>query len=128
MRIALVKPSWQYPIAGADHTYNRRWPPLELLNCGAILEVQGHKVSLIDGQAEDLPPEAVAARLGKPDMTIVTSSALDRWQCPTLELAPLLACIEKLKPTAGKLLLTGFHGTVKPKEMRCRDLIGNSRA
>ena len=117
MNIALVKPSWRYPIAGADHTYNRRWPPLELLNCAAILEARGHAVRLIDGQAEDLPPQAVAARLGRADMTIVTSSALDRWQCPTLELAPLVATIEAIRPIAGKLLLTGFHGTVRPSEM-----------
>lgn len=117
MNIALVKPSWRYPIAGADHTYNRRWPPLELLNCAAILEAQGHQVRLIDGQAEDLPPHAVAARLVRADMTIVTSSALDRWQCPTLELAPLMATVEAIRPIAGKLLLTGFHGTVRPNEM-----------
>ncbi len=117
MNIALVKPSWRYPIAGADHTYNRRWAPLELLNCAAILEARGHEVRLIDGQAEDLPPQDVAARLGRADMTIVTSSALDRWQCPTLELAPLVATIAEIRPIAGKLLLTGFHGTVRPKEM-----------
>ncbi len=66
MNIALVKPSWRYPIAGADHTYNRRWAPLELLNCAAILEARGHEVRLIDGQAEDLPPQDVAARWAGP--------------------------------------------------------------
>ncbi len=117
MQIVLVKPCWQYPIGGADHTYNRRWPPLELLNCGAILEADGHQVRLVDGQAEGLPPDRLARRVGSADMVLVTSSALDRWQCPTLELGPLLASIEALRGQAGTLVLTGFHGTVEPEAM-----------
>ena len=38
MRVALIKPSWEYPITSKEHTNNRCWPPLELLNCGAILD------------------------------------------------------------------------------------------
>jgi len=117
MNIVLVKPCWKYPIAGADHTYNRRWPPLELLNCAAILQADGHQVRLVDAQAEALTPEQVGQRVGKADMVVVTSSALDRWQCPTLELAPLRAVIDALRGGAGQLFLSGFHGTVRPKEM-----------
>ncbi len=117
MQIVLIKPCWQYPIAGADHTYNRRWPPLELLNCAAILEADGHQVRIIDAQAEGLPPKDVADRVGAADLVMVTSSALDRWQCPTLELAPLAAVIERLRGRVGQLLLTGFHGTVDPETM-----------
>lgn len=117
MQIALVKPCWQYPIAGADHTYNRRWPPLELLNCAAILEADGHQVRIVDAQAEGLPPEQVARRVGSAEMALVTSSALDRWQCPTFELGPLTAVIEQLRSRVGQLLLTGFHGTVRPEAM-----------
>ena len=117
MQIALIKPCWQYPIAGADHTYNRRWPPLELLNCAAILEAQGHEVRLVDAQAEGLPPDQAAARMGRVDLALVTSSALDRWQCPTLELAPLVATMQQVRRGAGQLLLTGFHGTVHPEAM-----------
>jgi len=117
MEIVLVKPCWQYPISGNDHTYNRRWPPLDLLNTAAILQADGHGVRLIDAQAEDLSPERVADRLGSPDLTVVTSSALDRWQCPSLELAPLLGVTEALRGRGGKLLLSGFHGTVRPAAM-----------
>jgi len=117
MQIVLVKPCWQYPIAGADHTYNRRWPPLELLNCAAILEADGHQVQIVDAQAEGLPPEQVAARVGAAEMVLVTSSALDRWQCPTLELAPLKAVCDELRGRVGQLVLTGFHGTVQPEAM-----------
>jgi len=117
MRITLVKPCWHYPIAGADHTYNRRWPPLDLLNCAAILEAAGHRVQLVDGQAEGLPPQQVATRVGAAEVAVVTSSALDRWQCPTFELAPVTAVIDGLRGRVGRLILTGFHGTVRPEEM-----------
>lgn len=117
MQIVLVKPCWRYPIAGADHTYNRRWPPLELLNCAAILEADGHQVRIVDAQARRLSPQQVADRVGTVEMVLVTSSALDRWQCPTLELAPLTAVIDKLRGRGGQLFLTGFHGTVQPEAM-----------
>lgn len=117
MQVALVKPSWQYPIGGADHTYNRRWPPLDLLNCAAILEADGHVVTIVDGQAEGLLPEQVAERVGTADMIMVTSSALDRWQCPTLDLEPLLAVVRALRGRTERLVLAGFHGTVHPAAM-----------
>jgi radical SAM superfamily enzyme YgiQ (UPF0313 family) len=120
LEIVLVKPCWQYPIAGADHTYNRRWPPLELLNCAALLEADGHRVRIVDAQAERLAPQQVAARVGKVDLICVTSSALDRWQCPTLELAPLWTLVEHLRPCSRQLVLLGFHGTVQPEEMLIR--------
>jgi radical SAM superfamily enzyme YgiQ (UPF0313 family) len=117
MQIVLVKPCWRYPIAGADHTYNRRWPPLELLNCAAILEADGHQVRIVDAQAEGLPPEQVAARVASAEMAVLTSSALDRWQCPSFQLQPVTQLVEKLRGRVEKLFLTGFHGTVRPEAM-----------
>lgn len=117
MQIALVKPCWRYPIAGADHTYNRRWPPLELLNCAAILEADGHHLRIVDAQAEGLTPDQVASRVGSAEMALVTSSALDRWQCPSFELQPVTALIQQLRGRVGQVFLTGFHGTVRPQAM-----------
>ncbi len=117
MQIVLVKPCWRYPIAGADHTYNRRWPPLELLNCAAILEADGHRVRIVDAQAEGLTPQQVASRVGSAEMALISSSALDRWQCPSFELQPVVAVTEQLRGRVGRLLLAGFHGTVRPRAM-----------
>lgn len=117
MHVALVKPCWRYPIEQADNTYNRRWPPLELLNCGAILRAAGHQVVLVDAQAESLPPERVAQRVGGAELAVVTSSALDRWQCPTFALGPVRAVVEALRPRVGAIALCGYHGTVHPEPM-----------
>ena len=48
MKILLVKPPWPYPYSNQDHTYNRKWPPLSLMNCAAILEEDGHEVEILD--------------------------------------------------------------------------------
>ena len=69
----------------------------------------------------DMPPGtgdvqmALSRMLPQAEMVVVTSSALDRWQCPTLELDPLLAVLGQLRQQVGKLVLTGFHGTVQPE-------------
>jgi len=115
MDIVLVKPCWRYPLSGADHTYNRRWPPLELLNCAALLEAAGHRVRLLDAQAEGLSPEQLARRVGSAEAALLTTSALDRWQCPSFELEPVRAAAEQLRPRVGRLYVTGFHGTVAPE-------------
>ncbi|KPJ73196.1 MAG: hypothetical protein AMS14_06640 [Planctomycetes bacterium DG_20] len=117
MRIAFVKPAWRYPITKVEHTYNRRWPPLDLLNCGAIAERQGHDVQIVDAHVDGLSPEAVAERVGSADVSFVTSSALDRWQCPNLELEPVTAVTQRLRDGRARLFLMGFHGTVEPEAM-----------
>jgi len=115
MDIVLVKPCWRYPISGADHTYNRRWPPLELLNCAALLEAAGHRVRLLDAQAEGLSPEQLGRRVGAAEVALLSTSALDRWQCPSFQLEPVRAAAEQLRPRAARLFVTGFHGTVAPE-------------
>jgi hypothetical protein len=115
MRFVLIKPSWEYPITKKEHTYNRSWPALDLLNCGAVLQEQGHEVRLIDAQAERLSPERLAERVGSADVALITSSPLDRWQCPNRELEPVFAATRALRACCGQLWMTGFHGTVEPE-------------
>jgi anaerobic magnesium-protoporphyrin IX monomethyl ester cyclase len=117
MRVALIKPSWEYPITDKEHTYNRCWPALDLLNCGAVLQEQGHDVQLVDAHIDRLSPERVAERVGSADLALVTSSALDRWQCPNLEIDPVISLVQALRNRCERLLLTGFHGTVEPEAM-----------
>ena len=117
MNVLLIKPSWKYPITAKENTYNRVWPPLELLNCAAILERQGHQVQLVDCHAEKLAPSGLARRVVPADLAILTTSSLDRWQCPNLELTPIEAYARALRPLADQLVLTGFHGTVEPEAL-----------
>lgn len=117
MRIAFIKPCWRWPITRRENTYNRVWPPLELLTGATIFRDAGADVQVIDAQAMRLTPQQVASRAAGADMVILTTSALDRWQCPPLELEPIREICRTLRNSIGQLLLTGFHGTFAPDRM-----------
>lgn len=114
MKVALAKPCWDYPKGESEGTYNRVWPPLELANCAAILREAGHEASIIDAQALDLPPEALAERAAGSDLVVLTSTGLDRWQCPYNDPAPFLAAARALKARKLRVAVAGFHPTINP--------------
>lgn len=119
MNILLIKPCWPYPFSGRELTYNRIWPPLSLANCAAILEREGYLVDILDAHAERIPAQNISERasIRKFDKIFVTSSSLDRWQCPNLDLEPFFDTVKEVKKYNDKVFLTGYHGTVEPEEI-----------
>lgn len=97
--------------------YTRVWPPLDLAYCAAVLEREGCDVDVVDAHAEQLGPEEVAGRARGFDQVFVTSTSLDRWQCPGLDLGPFLRTVEAVKRVAPEVYVLGTHGTVRPAEM-----------
>lgn len=97
--------------------YNRVWTPLSLANCAALLEKEGHQVKIIDANAEKLSPEEVLKKSGEFDKVFITSSTLDRWQCPVVDLEPFLNYTKVLKENNKEIFVIGAHGTVRPKEV-----------
>ena len=95
--------------------YNRRWPPLDMLNLAALLQKDGHSIVLLDARAEGLSPNHVCRLTAEADRVIVNSSPLDRWQCPNLDLEHLVRWTGSIPPE--KLILCGVHGTVFPSKM-----------
>lgn len=118
-KIALVNPCLDYPVLKTKKysTYNKIWPPLSLAYSAALLEKEGFEVEIVDANAERLGPEEVAERTGGCEKVFVTTSTLDRWQCPHLDLKPFLKLVRELKKWKRDVYLTGVHGTVRPKEM-----------
>jgi len=114
MRLLLINPSWKR-LVGSDRRYNRPWPPLSLLNCAAILEGAGHEVSIIDDRAKKLRKEVLQKEASEADFILITSSPLDRWQCPNLDLEPFFSCTDQLPKE--KLVICGVHGTIYPEKM-----------
>lgn len=114
MKFLLINPSWGRLI-GSDRRYNRRWPPLSLLNCAAILKNAKHEVTLLDARAKKIDPAVLQSETSRADFIIITSSPLDRWQCPNLDLEPFLSQIDQLHKE--KLLICGVHGTIFPERM-----------
>lgn len=114
MRILLVNPSWKRLVA-RDRRFNRPWPPLDLLNCAAILREGGHRVRLIDERADPEATVQLQNHAAWAGAILLTSSPLDRWQCPNLDLEPFLSLTEQLPKK--KLIICGAHGTVDAEKM-----------
>ena len=113
MKILLINPSWGGKMR--SQRYNRRWPPLDMLNLAAILQNQGHFVVLHDARAVGLSPERLSRLTADADRVVVDTSPLDRWQCPNLDLTHLVRLTRSIP--AEKLILCGVHGTLFPSRM-----------
>ncbi len=113
MRFLLLNPSFGGRVSRGR--YNRAWPPLDLLNCAAILEEAGHRVKLIDQRAKNWADDHIHRLAQQADIVILTTSPLDRWQCPNVELDGVVRLLGHLPKK--KLILSGVHGTLFSKEV-----------
>lgn len=117
MRILLVKPYWQYPYDRYESTYSRIWPPLSLMNCAALLEREGFEVDLLDAHALRVPPDRIPSYCNGYDKIFITSSSLDRWQCPNLDISTFIETVYILKKVTDEVYVMGYHGTVYPEDI-----------
>jgi anaerobic magnesium-protoporphyrin IX monomethyl ester cyclase len=117
MKILIVNPLQSHLVSSKGKIYNRVWSPLSEANCAALLEQEGHEVVIVDANAERLDATEVAKRSIGFDKIFITSSPIDRWQCPVIDLAPFLSYVKALKEINDEVYITGAHGTVRPEEM-----------
>jgi len=117
VRVLLVNPFQVRLVAKKGRVYNRTWPPLDLANCAAVLEQAGIDVAILDANAEQLTPAQVAVQAKDYDRAFVTSTSLDRWQCPQLDIDPFLKTVHALHEAVPEIYIMGTHGTVKPVEL-----------
>ncbi|MFH1035133.1 MAG: radical SAM protein [Pseudomonadota bacterium] len=111
----LINPAWPGRVSRRGSRHNRAWPPLDLLNCAALLRRQGLSVDLLDLRARPRPWWRVAEAARSAGLVLLTSSPLDRWQCPNLELEHFLALARGLRHPG--LFITGAHGTLLPRRV-----------
>lgn len=117
MKVLLVNPFQVDLVQKKGRIYNRTWTPLDLAYCAALLEQDGHQAAILDANAEQLGPAEVAARAAGYDKVFITSTSLDRWQCPHLDIQPFLKTVHALNDTVPEVYVLGSHGTVRPAEM-----------
>lgn len=117
MRVLLINPFQVDMVNKKGRIYNRIWTPLDLANCGALLENEGIDVSILDANAEQFGPGEVAKRATGYDKVFITSTSLDRWQCPFLDINPFLETVKAVKEVSSEVYVAGSHGTVRPLEM-----------
>lgn len=117
MKVLLLKPCWPYPISREESTYNRIWPPLSLAYSASLLEQAGVDVEILDAHAQRLSGNRLASQLDGFDKIFITSSDLDRWLCPNLNLTPVVEAARLAKEFCPDVYLMGQHGTVNPRGM-----------
>jgi anaerobic magnesium-protoporphyrin IX monomethyl ester cyclase len=115
MNILLINPGWGRRISRSGRRFNRAWPPLSLLICASLLEKAGLRVQIVDGRVDHKWREKAVRLARESDWIGLTSSPLDRWQCPNLEVEYFVELAKSLP--SEKLLIMGAHGSLFPGEM-----------
>ncbi|MBI4455662.1 MAG: radical SAM protein [Acidobacteria bacterium] len=107
-KVLFVNPSWDRYVSKRGKRYNRYWPPLDLLSCAGLLEKHGFQCTVYDQRLGGSCPIPADGH----DFIFATSSSLDRWQCPNLDLELFVERIQPLFPDHTYVL--GAHGTMDP--------------
>lgn len=116
MKVLLVNPHWKNKVDKKSRLINRPWPPLDLLNCASLLEQNGIKAEIIDSRAKYISIDKIKEVMKAFDLVFVTSSPIDRWQCPNTEIQDFIEFINFLG-NKEKIYIMGAHGTTYPEKM-----------
>jgi len=110
MRIALLFPSWTGEYGIFSHFAKKAsvWPPLNLAYLAAIAEKNGHKVRIIDGEAEKLSLKKTLEEVALFDPDIIGITATTPFYHLAVELARELKRANKNIP----IVIGGHHITV----------------
>ena len=90
---------------------------MSLANCAALLEREGHKVKILDAHAQRIRPSEVGRFACDFDKIFVTSSSLDKWQCPNIDINPFIETVRYLREMNDETYVLGYHGTVEPEKI-----------
>jgi B12-binding domain/radical SAM domain protein of rhizo-twelve system len=116
MRFALVNPRWSFE--GSIYFGCRdAHLPLELGYSKALLEQQGHEALIIDGLMDGLDVEVIRSKVEAfcPDFTVIaTAPSYLFWRCAQPELRIPQELAKALRPSGGRLVGVGPHGSTTP--------------
>nr|MBA4405126.1 hypothetical protein [Nanoarchaeum sp.] len=115
MKILLINTYYPYPYSKNEYTYNRIWPPLSLANCAALLEKEGYRVEILDAHALRIRPTAIGKHIKNYDKVFISSSSLDKWQCPNVDISKFLETARHIREFTAEVYVMGYHGTVEPE-------------
>ena len=90
--------------------YNKIFQPLSLMRTATLLREDGHNVEIIDANALKKQPRSQYWSELDAEAVIVTTSSLDKWQCPFLNLDAVKDILVQLNPNIF-VILNGAHGT-----------------
>jgi len=113
-KILLIKTYWPYPYGKGEHTYNRIWPPLSLALCASLLRESGFSPQILDAHALRINPQDITPYIQGFDKIFITSSSLDRWICPNINISPFLDTAEIIHKENNEFYIMGYHGSRHP--------------
>jgi len=113
-KILLINPKVEWVSSPA---YDRIWPPLSLAYSASFLKKDGFKVEILDANAENIGLETITRKSKNFDKIFVTTSTLDKWQCPEPYIKPVLKLVKNLREVNPNIFVVGSHGTMRPKEL-----------
>jgi len=112
-KVLFINPNWKEVVSKKGKRYNQVWPPLDLLNCAALLEKNGIQAEVLDLNVRPHLIREAGFQASNYQWVFLTSSPLARWQCPHINIDSLFE-ITKLLPK-NNLSILGVHGTLHPE-------------
>lgn len=114
MKALLVNPNFR----GSKHAYDvnvRLRQPLDLAYISAVLEKKGIDNDILDANILNLSEKETLEKINEfsPSHIILTTSPLDRWECPQVDISMVFSLIKKIAPSV-RLIVYGAHGSVDP--------------
>lgn len=120
MDCVLINPIQKLPYVDYHHNGlkidNRMTMPLCLAYCASILEKNKFSVKIIDANFLRIENKEVVNKLDNPKTVVITTSPIDRWECPYINIIyPVeLANLIKQKYPNTKIIFIGPHGSTQP--------------
>jgi radical SAM superfamily enzyme YgiQ (UPF0313 family) len=96
---------------------HRIWPPIILASGCTAAKEQGYEAQLFDLNIEEDLISFNNINFKEIEKVIITTSPIDRWQCPPQTLDHVKGLVKGLRSQNVKeMIIFGPHGTMKPKE------------
>ncbi len=120
MKVLLINPNFR----GSKFPYDvniRLRQPLDLAYLSAILEKKEIDNEILDANVLNLSQGEVLDKINEfsPSHIVLTTSPLDRWECPQIDIGMVFSLIKKINP-AIELIICGTHGSVSPEWVRTK--------
>lgn len=120
MKVLLINPNFR----GSKNVHDvnvRLRQPLDLAYLSAILEKKEIDNEILDANILNLSQEEILEKINQfsPSHIILTTSPLDRWECPQVDIKMVFSLIRKINRSI-KLIVYGTHGSVSPEWVRER--------
>lgn len=114
MKVLLINPNFR----GSKNVYDvnvRPRQPLDLAYISAILEKKEIYNEILDANALNLSERGILEKITEcnPSYLIITTSPLDRWECPQVDIRMVFSLIKKIE-SSPKVIVYGTHGSVNP--------------